>query len=78
MAKLKFKDDDEGNPTKEALGMYSKEGEYVEFDKTCDCSGQVKYIHWSYKQHIFSIPFLLSNALYSITIICLKCIEFFC
>ena len=42
MAKLKFKDDDEGNATKEALGMYSKEGEYVDFDKACDCSGQVK------------------------------------
>ena len=47
MAKLKFKDDDEGNATKEALGMYSKEGEYVEFDKTCDCSGQVNYIYSS-------------------------------
>ena len=45
MAKLKFKDDDDGNPTKEALGMYSKEGEYVDFDKTCDCSGQVNCVH---------------------------------
>lgn len=41
MAKLKFKEDDEGNPTKEALGLYSKEGEYVDFNKSCDCSGQV-------------------------------------
>lgn len=42
MAKLKFVDDADGNPTKEAAGMYSKEGEYVDFDKSCDCSGQVK------------------------------------
>ena len=42
MAKLKFVDDADGNPTKEAVGMYSKEGEYVDFDKPCDCSGQVK------------------------------------
>lgn len=41
MAKLKFVEDDEGNPTKEASGMYSKEGEYVEFNKACNCSGQV-------------------------------------
>jgi len=41
MAKLKFVDDADGNPTKEAVGMYSKEGEYVDFDKPCDCSGQV-------------------------------------
>ena len=41
MAKLNFKDDDEGNPSKEALGLYSKEGEYVDFDKSCDCNGQV-------------------------------------
>ena len=27
MAKLKFKVDDDGNPTKLALGMYSKENE---------------------------------------------------
>ena len=40
-AKLKFKQDDDDNDTKEALGMYSKEGEYVEFDSPCECSGQV-------------------------------------
>ncbi|XP_058960986.2 dynein beta chain, ciliary-like [Pocillopora verrucosa] len=42
MAKLKFVDDEDGNPTKEAVGMYSKEGEYVDFNKPCDCSGQVE------------------------------------
>lgn len=26
---------------KSALGMYSQENEYVEFDNECDCSGQV-------------------------------------
>ena len=41
MAQLKFIEDDEGNATKEAIGMYSKEGEYVDFDKSCNCSGQV-------------------------------------
>lgn len=41
MAKLKFKEDDEGNVTKTAIGMYSKENEYVDFVEECDCSGQV-------------------------------------
>ena len=42
MAKLKFKQDEAGNPTKEAVGMYSKDGEYVDFDKPCVCVGQVE------------------------------------
>ena len=42
MSKLKFVQDDDGNDTKEASGMYSKEGEFVEFDSMCDCSGQVR------------------------------------
>ncbi|XP_032221173.2 dynein beta chain, ciliary [Nematostella vectensis] len=42
MARLKFKEDDAGNVTKDAVGMYSKEGEYVEFDSVCDCDGQVE------------------------------------
>jgi dynein heavy chain len=41
MAKLKFKEDGDGNPTKEAVGMYSKDGEYVDFDEPCKCVGQV-------------------------------------
>ena len=41
MAKLKFHE--EGNePPTEALGMYSKDGEYVDFDKACMCVGQVE------------------------------------
>lgn len=41
MAKLKFKEDGDGKPTKEAVGMYSKDGEYVDFDEPCKCVGQV-------------------------------------
>jgi len=41
MAKLKFKQDDKGNNTKVALGMHSKDGEYVDLDKECDLGGQV-------------------------------------
>ena len=41
MAQLKFKEDDEGNMTKVAVGMYSKESEYVDFVNECDCTGQV-------------------------------------
>ncbi|XP_072259402.1 dynein axonemal heavy chain 9 [Pyxicephalus adspersus] len=38
MAKMKFKEDE----SKSALGMYSKEEEYVTFNEPCDCSGQVE------------------------------------
>lgn len=41
MAQLKFVLDEEKVPTKEALGMYSKDGEYVDFNKPCMCEGQV-------------------------------------
>lgn len=40
MAQLKFLEED-GQPTKEAIGMFSKDGEYVAFDKPCMCIGQV-------------------------------------
>ncbi|XP_067914454.1 dynein axonemal heavy chain 17-like [Heterodontus francisci] len=42
MAKLKFQMDADNNPMKVGLGMYSKENEYVPFDKPCDCTGQVE------------------------------------
>ncbi|XP_043570859.1 dynein axonemal heavy chain 17-like [Chiloscyllium plagiosum] len=42
MAKLKFQLDADNNPMKVGIGMYSKEQEYVPFDKPCDCSGQVE------------------------------------
>ncbi len=41
MAKLKFTMDESDKPTKQAVGMYSKDGEYVEFDQPCECVGQV-------------------------------------
>ncbi|KAG7250643.1 hypothetical protein CRUP_002008, partial [Coryphaenoides rupestris] len=41
MAKLCFEADGEGNPGNDtALGMYSKEDEYVAFHRPCDCTGQ--------------------------------------
>ena len=45
MAKLKFKQDDAGNDTKEALGMWSKDGEYVDLDQACDLGGQVSFFN---------------------------------
>jgi len=36
MAKIKFIKDKLG------VGMYAKDGEYVQFDGNCECSGQVK------------------------------------
>ena len=42
MAKLKFKEEEAGKPTKEALGMYSKEGEYVTLSSPLMCVGQVE------------------------------------
>ena len=44
MARLKFKQDDKENDTKEALGMYSKDGEYVDLDQACDLGGQVNMV----------------------------------
>eukprot|EP00731_Ephydatia_muelleri_P017569 Em0010g667a len=40
MAKLKFKEEEAGQPTKEAAGMYSKEGEYVTLSSQLMCVGQ--------------------------------------
>ena len=39
---LEFTRDDAGAPTKNAIGMYSKEQEYVRFDGECSCDGQVE------------------------------------
>lgn len=42
MAKLKFVPGEvEGHQS--ALGMFAKDGEYVEFNHDCDCSGPVPY-----------------------------------
>lgn len=42
MAALKFEEDADGNPTPKALGMYSKEKEYVTFQEPCECTGPVE------------------------------------
>ncbi|GCC26775.1 hypothetical protein chiPu_0005195 [Chiloscyllium punctatum] len=42
MASMKFQTEADDKPTKMALGMYSKEDEYVNFKELCDCSGQVE------------------------------------
>ena len=42
MQKLEFQDNDDGSPSKLAVGMYSKEDEYVPFSEPCDCSGAVE------------------------------------
>ena len=34
--------DDSDQPTKTAIGMYSKDGEYVDFDEACELTGQVE------------------------------------
>jgi len=47
MAKIEFIKDKLGT------GMYAKDGEYVEFDGNCECSGQVK--NYNKSQLIFSI-----------------------
>ena len=43
MAKMRFESDGEGNPSKTVLGMYIREEEYVPFNHSCDCTGQVKH-----------------------------------
>nr|KAF6455667.1 dynein axonemal heavy chain 17 [Rousettus aegyptiacus] len=42
LCKLKFRLDANGKPLKFGLGMYSKEDEYMDFDRECDLSGQVE------------------------------------
>ncbi|KAF6298410.1 dynein axonemal heavy chain 17 [Rhinolophus ferrumequinum] len=42
LCKLKFRLDANEKPLKVGLGMYSKEDEYVDFDRECDLSGQVE------------------------------------
>uniref|UniRef100_A0A8C5IYP6 Dynein axonemal heavy chain 17 n=1 Tax=Junco hyemalis TaxID=40217 RepID=A0A8C5IYP6_JUNHY len=42
LAKLKFQEDADKKPQKVALGMFSRDGEYMDFDAECDLSGQVE------------------------------------
>ena len=66
MAKLKFECDSKNEPTKTALGMWSKDGEYVTFDTNCECVGQVKNsypLHQHYTS-IYSRPSIMLTVLY--------------
>jgi len=54
MAKIKFIKDKLG------VGMYAKDGEYVEFDGNCECSGQVKIYNK------FQFIFLINQKLFTI------------
>ena len=42
VSNLEFKPDDKGGPSKMAIGMYSKEKEYVKFASECSCDGPVE------------------------------------
>ncbi|XP_049809049.1 dynein beta chain, ciliary [Schistocerca nitens] len=42
MAHLKFTKDEQGNDEKRAKGMIAKDGEYVEFNSICECTGPVE------------------------------------
>uniref|UniRef100_H2ZKB4 AAA+ ATPase domain-containing protein n=1 Tax=Ciona savignyi TaxID=51511 RepID=H2ZKB4_CIOSA len=42
MSKLKFEEEEGGEASKSALGMYSTEDEYVAFGELCHCTGQVE------------------------------------
>jgi dynein heavy chain len=42
LAKLKFEQDKDGNNSKTALAMWSKDDEFVNFPHPCDCNGQVE------------------------------------
>ena len=42
IARLEFEKDANGEFTKKAIGMYSKEDEYVAFSEPCDCVGAVE------------------------------------
>jgi dynein heavy chain len=42
ISKLKF-EQSEGRNTKNAIAMWAKDGEFVNFNALCDCSGKVKF-----------------------------------
>lgn len=46
IARLNFARDDSSGSIKKIIGMYAKDGEYVEFHEQCDCGGAVRY-DWS-------------------------------
>lgn len=51
MARLKFKETE--GQFKTALGMHAKDGEYVEFNHECDCTGAVSKNYVQKKLEIF-------------------------
>lgn len=62
LADLSFKEEDEAleSETTVALGMYSREGEYVPFSEPCVCEGQVI--------HTFTANMLCLNLLWRLSI----------
>ncbi|XP_033987899.1 dynein heavy chain 9, axonemal-like [Trematomus bernacchii] len=42
MAKMQFDADEEERPAQSAVGMFSREEEYVPFSQPCECTGQVE------------------------------------
>ncbi|XP_033840356.1 dynein heavy chain 9, axonemal isoform X2 [Periophthalmus magnuspinnatus] len=63
IAKMEFEVDKQGNPSKTALGMLSKEGEYVAFNQTCDCSGQVEvWLNTVLDTMRFTVQYQMSEA----------------
>ncbi|WAR03796.1 DYHC-like protein [Mya arenaria] len=66
MAKLKFQQDDKGNNTKVALGMFSKDGEYVDLDKECDLGGQVEvWLMRLLESHCATVRYQMTEAVKS-------------
>lgn len=66
MAKLKFKQDDKGNDTKVALGMFSKDGEYVDLDAECDLGGQVEvWLNRLLERHCSTVRYQMTEAVSS-------------
>ena len=68
VANLKFTLNEDEQATKEAIGMYSKENEYVAFNHPCDCSGQVSllllFVFLLHRPtHIASFKLLICNVL---------------
>ena len=62
MASLKFIKDQEDRDSKHAIGMYAKDGEYVDFNHPCDCSGPVCKPYFS--PAISKIDFLFTDCVY--------------
>jgi len=64
MSTLEFTKNEDGSCTKEAIGMYSKENEYVVFKDPFMCTGQVRMfkIHPSHHVIICQITLLFKKS----------------